>query len=173
MIDVADRADREADYQVTVADIEQAEARDGQIPATPSSSSAPVSRRWPDAVKYLGRPSVERRPSRSFTSRDCIPTPRAGWWQPQLRPSASTGQHQLRSVDAIRIAPRALRTRRPRLREPDCARAAATARCHGHRATDEDRRRQRCPVAGDRDSAVTGDETMTIRIEPATEQDVP
>jgi kynurenine formamidase len=55
VIDVTDRAEREADYQVTVADIEQAEARDGGIPANAILLiRTGFSRRWPDAARYLG-----------------------------------------------------------------------------------------------------------------------
>jgi kynurenine formamidase len=55
IVDVTAKADADPVYQVTVADIEQAEARDGRIP-----SDAIVllrtgfSRRWPDAAAYLG-----------------------------------------------------------------------------------------------------------------------
>jgi kynurenine formamidase len=55
VIDVTDRADREPNYQVTVADIQEAEARDGQIPADAIVLlRTGFSRRWPDAAKYLG-----------------------------------------------------------------------------------------------------------------------
>lgn len=61
VIDVADRAERDADYQVTAEDFLQAEQRDGPI-----AKDAIVlirtafSRRWPDAEKYLG--TAERGP---------------------------------------------------------------------------------------------------------------
>ena len=61
VIDVTEQAERNADYQVTVADIEQAEARDGEI-----QTDAIVlirtgfSRRWPDRARYLG--TAERGP---------------------------------------------------------------------------------------------------------------
>jgi kynurenine formamidase len=61
VIDVADRAERDADYQVTTADFLEAEQRDGPI-----ANDAIVlirtgfSRRWPDAAKYLG--TAERGP---------------------------------------------------------------------------------------------------------------
>jgi kynurenine formamidase len=55
VIDVTDRADRDADYQVTAADIQQAEARDGQIqPDAIVLIRTGFSRRWPDAARYLG-----------------------------------------------------------------------------------------------------------------------
>jgi kynurenine formamidase len=55
VIDVTDRADREPNYQVTVADIQQAETRDGQIPTDAIVLiRTGFSRRWPDAAKYLG-----------------------------------------------------------------------------------------------------------------------
>ena len=55
IIDVAARADSDADYQVSVADIQQAEKEDGEIPA----DSIVLLRtgyagRWPDAARYLG-----------------------------------------------------------------------------------------------------------------------
>ncbi len=61
IVDVTARADADAVYQVTVADIQQAEAQDGPIP-----SDAIVllrtgfSRRWPEAAQYLG--TAERGP---------------------------------------------------------------------------------------------------------------
>jgi len=55
VIDVTDRADREVDYQVTTSDIQQAEARDGEIPANAIVLiRTGFSRRWPDAARYLG-----------------------------------------------------------------------------------------------------------------------
>ena len=55
VIDVTDRADRDADYQVTAADIQQAEARDGEIPDDAIVLiRTGFSRRWPDAARYLG-----------------------------------------------------------------------------------------------------------------------
>ena len=61
VIDVTDRADRDADYQVTAADIQQVEARDGEIPADAIVLiRTGFSRRWPDAVRYLG--TAERGP---------------------------------------------------------------------------------------------------------------
>ncbi len=55
VIDVTAAAERDADYQVTVADIEQAEARDGAIPPNAILIiRTGFSRRWPDAARYLG-----------------------------------------------------------------------------------------------------------------------
>ena len=55
VIDVTDRADRDPDYQVTAADIQQAEARDGEIrPDAIVLIRTGFSRRWPDAARYLG-----------------------------------------------------------------------------------------------------------------------
>jgi kynurenine formamidase len=55
VIDVTDRADRDADYQVTAADIQQVEARDGQIPPDAIVLiRTGFSRHWPDAGRYLG-----------------------------------------------------------------------------------------------------------------------
>ena len=57
IVDVTDRAAADADYQVTTADIEQAEARDGQIPADAIVLlRTGFSQRWPDAARYLGTP---------------------------------------------------------------------------------------------------------------------
>ena len=55
VVDVIARADSNADYQVSVADIQQAETQDGEIP--PDSIvlvRTGYSRRWPDAARYLG-----------------------------------------------------------------------------------------------------------------------
>jgi kynurenine formamidase len=61
VIDVTDQADRNADYQVTAADIQQAEARDGQIqPESIVLIRTGFSRRWPDRARYLG--TAERGP---------------------------------------------------------------------------------------------------------------
>ena len=61
VIDVTGQSDRDADYQVTVADIQQAEARDGQIqPDAIVLIRTGFSRRWPDAARYLG--TAERGP---------------------------------------------------------------------------------------------------------------
>jgi kynurenine formamidase len=55
VVDVTASADADAAYQVTVADIEQAEARDGRIPADAIVLlRTGFSRRWPDAAGYLG-----------------------------------------------------------------------------------------------------------------------
>lgn len=55
IVDVTAGADADAVYQVTVADIEQAEARDGRIPADAIVLlRTGFSRRWPDAAAYLG-----------------------------------------------------------------------------------------------------------------------
>ena len=61
VIDVSDRVDRDVDYQVTVADIQQAESRDGEIPPDAIVLiRTGFSRRWPDADRYLG--TAERGP---------------------------------------------------------------------------------------------------------------
>ena len=55
VIDVTAKADGNADYQVTVADIQQAEARDGEIqPDAIVLIRTGFSRRWPDRARYLG-----------------------------------------------------------------------------------------------------------------------
>ena len=55
IIDVTERASRDADYQVTTADIQQAEQQDGAIPAdTIVLLRTGFSQRWPDAARYLG-----------------------------------------------------------------------------------------------------------------------
>ncbi len=55
VIDVTEAAARDADYQVTVDDLERAEARDGRIPDRAIVLiRTGFSRRWPDAATYLG-----------------------------------------------------------------------------------------------------------------------
>jgi kynurenine formamidase len=55
IIDVTDAAAKDADYQVTSADIERAEARDGRIPDRAILLiRTGFSKRWPDAAAYLG-----------------------------------------------------------------------------------------------------------------------
>ena len=55
VVDVVARADAGADYQVTADDIQQAERAQGQIPAGAIVLlRTGFSRRWPDAVRYLG-----------------------------------------------------------------------------------------------------------------------
>jgi kynurenine formamidase len=61
VIDVTGRADADADYQITTADIEDAERRDGRIPAEAIVLlRTGFSQRWPDAARYLG--TAERGP---------------------------------------------------------------------------------------------------------------
>ena len=55
VIDVTPQSDANADYLITVADIEAAEKQDGPIPANAIVLlRTGFSRRWPDAAKYLG-----------------------------------------------------------------------------------------------------------------------
>jgi kynurenine formamidase len=55
VVDVRDQANREADYQVTVADIERAERENGTLPADAILLlRTGFSARWPDAARYLG-----------------------------------------------------------------------------------------------------------------------
>lgn len=55
VIDVAESAGRNADYQVTTQDIERAEARDGRIPdGAIVLIRTGFAKRWPDAATYLG-----------------------------------------------------------------------------------------------------------------------
>jgi kynurenine formamidase len=55
VIDVTSQSDANADYLITVADIEAAEKQDGPIPADAILLlRTGFSRRWPDAAKYLG-----------------------------------------------------------------------------------------------------------------------
>jgi kynurenine formamidase len=55
VIDVTSQSDANADYLITVADIEAAEKQDGPIPANAIVLlRTGFSRRWPDAAKYLG-----------------------------------------------------------------------------------------------------------------------
>ena len=62
VIDVSEAAGQNADYQVTVEDIQRAEARDGRIPDRAIVLiRTGYSRRWPDAARYLG--TSERGPA--------------------------------------------------------------------------------------------------------------
>jgi kynurenine formamidase len=91
VIDVTDRADRETDYQVTTADIQQAEARDGEIPANAIVLiRTGFSRRWPDAARYLG--TAER-------GADAV----AKLHFPGLHPDAARWLTANRQIDAIGI----------------------------------------------------------------------
>ena len=55
VVDVVAKADAAADYQVTADDIQQAERAQGPIPAGAMVLfRTGFSRRWPDAVRYLG-----------------------------------------------------------------------------------------------------------------------
>jgi len=91
VIDVTDRADRDTDYQVTTADIQQAEARDGEIPANAIVLiRTGFSRRWPDAARYLG--TAERGP-------DAV----AKLHFPGLHPDAARWLTANRQLDAIGI----------------------------------------------------------------------
>ena len=55
VVDVTPQSDGNADYQITIADIQHAETQDGQIPANSIVLlRTGFSRRWPDAAKYLG-----------------------------------------------------------------------------------------------------------------------
>ena len=55
VVDVTAKADTSADYQVTADDIQQAERTQGTIPAGAIVLlRTGFSRRWPDAVRYLG-----------------------------------------------------------------------------------------------------------------------
>ena len=61
VIDVTARASGDADYQVTTADLQQAEQQDGPIPADAIVLlRTGFSQRWPDAARYLG--TAERGP---------------------------------------------------------------------------------------------------------------
>ena len=55
IVDVTAKADGNADYQITVADLQQAEQQDGAIPDNAIVLfRTGFSRRWPDAARYLG-----------------------------------------------------------------------------------------------------------------------
>ena len=55
VVDVAEAAARNADYQITVEDLQRAEQEDGPIPAhTIVLLRTGFSQRWPDAARYLG-----------------------------------------------------------------------------------------------------------------------
>ena len=71
----------DADYQVSVDDLQRAEAAQGPIPATAILLlRTGFSQRWPDAVRYLGtadRGDGARRASSTFPG--CIRRRRGGW----------------------------------------------------------------------------------------------
>ncbi len=55
VIDATSQSDANADYLISVADIEAAEQQDGLIPANAIVLlRTGFSRRWPDAAKHLG-----------------------------------------------------------------------------------------------------------------------
>jgi kynurenine formamidase len=55
VVDVTDASARDADYQVSVADLQRSEAAQGPIPpAAILLLRTGFSQRWPDAVRYLG-----------------------------------------------------------------------------------------------------------------------
>jgi kynurenine formamidase len=55
VVDVADRAERDRDYQVTTADLQQEEQKNGEIPrGAIVVIRTGFSKRWPDAAAYLG-----------------------------------------------------------------------------------------------------------------------
>src|SRR5688572_13278078 len=66
------------------------------------------------------------------------------------------GQHRLRSVDAVRVAPHSLRGEYPGIRKPDGARSPACARGVHRGAADEDRQGERRAVAGRSGPAAIG-----------------
>ena len=150
VIDVTEAAARDADYQVTVDDLERAEARDGRIPDRAIVLiRTGFSRRWPDAATYLG--TAERGAAAV-----------AKLHFPGLHPDAARvadrppidrgdrdrhGEHRLRPVDGVRVAPGALRQGYPGLRELHQPRSPADAGRLHRRAADEDRRRQRRAAA--------------------------
>ena len=91
VVDVTAAAERDPDYQVTVADIEQAEARDGAIPANSMLLiRTGFASRWPDAGRYLG--TAER-------GADAV----ARLHFPGLHPNAARWLVANRQLDAIGI----------------------------------------------------------------------
>ena len=127
VVDVTNAADTNADYQVSVADLQRAEQR-GPIPTDAIVLiRTGFSKRWPDAARYLGT---------SARGEDAVAQlhfpglhPDAAKWLVAEAPDQSHrdrhGQHRLRAVDRLRITPGALRTRHSRVREPHGARPAA------------------------------------------------
>ena len=148
--DEGGRAD--ADYQVSVADFRRAE-QGGAIPAGAIVLiRTGFSTRWPDAVALPRHGRTRRGGGRSAPLSRSSP----GGGEVADRRTPHQGdrhrhrQHRPRAVDAVRIAPPALRARHSRLRESDVARAASGAGRLHRRAADEDPRRQRSPVARNR-----------------------
>ena len=91
VIDVTDRSGADPDYQVTAADIQQAEQQDGPIPDEAIVLlRTGYSQRWPDAARYLG--TAERGP-------DAV----AKLHFPGLHPDAARWLVMNRSIRAIGI----------------------------------------------------------------------
>ena len=91
VVDVTDAAARDADYQVTVADLEGAEQEHGPIPeGAILLIRTGFSQRWPDAATYLGTP-------------DRGPEAVARLHFPGLHPDAARWLVMNRSIDAVGI----------------------------------------------------------------------
>ena len=161
VVDAVEQSERNPDYQVSVDDFLRAEREAGPIPADVIVLvRTGFSRRWPDAARYLG--TAERGPDAVGLLHFPGVHPDAARWLVANRQVKANRhryrQYRPRSVDALRITPRPLRAQRPGVREPDRARAAAAERRAGHRAADEDWRRERRAAPRGRGGAVRRDE---------------
>ena len=90
VIDVTEAAARDADYQVTVDDLERAEARDGRIPDRAIVLiRTGFSRRWPDAAHLSGHGRARSRGGGQAALPG--PAPRRGGWLIANRSIAAIG----------------------------------------------------------------------------------
>ena len=147
------RVPTQPDYRVTIEDFTAWERANGEIPAgTIVLIRTGYSRFWPDAARYLGTAergagAVAKLHFPGLASRRGAV---AGGVAPGEGGRPRHGQHRLRAVDDVRVAPHAVRARHPGVREPDEPRPAAGHRRVRRRAADEDQGRKRSAAAGDR-----------------------
>ena len=143
VIDVSARSATQPDYQVTVADLMAWEKAHGSLNGTIVLIRTDYSKRWPDAARYLG--TAERGegavPETTFPGSASGRGSVAGGQSHREGRGHRYGQHRLRTIDAVRDAPGALRAQHSGTRESREPRSAARARRHARRATDEDQRR--------------------------------
>ena len=158
VVDVTAASAKDADYQVSVADLQRAEREHGPIPPDAILLvRTGFSQRWPDAAA-IPRHGRARRAAvaEAALPRAASGRGEAGW--SANRPikamgidTASIDYGQSTQYESHRVL---YAQEHPGLREPDRARAAAAARRLRRRPADEDRRRQRRAAAGSRDRAV-------------------
>ena len=153
VINVATAAIADADYQVTVADIEAWESQHGALPAGAIVFIAHGLRcllagRRPLLGHRRTRPGSGFRTTfpRAASRRSplaCRRTPPGRHWHRYAK-------HRFRPIAAVRIASHPVRAQRSRLRERGESGSPAGGRSLGYRAAHEDSRRQRRPFANRR-----------------------